>query len=71
MGHTDNVGSLDANIALSRSRAEAVRARLIEAHGVDGARIEARGIGYLAPAAANDTAEGRETNRRVEAVLLD
>lgn len=70
VGHTDTVGSLDANIALSRRRAEAVRARLIEAHGVDGARIDARGVGYLAPAVANDSEAGREANRRVEAVLL-
>jgi len=71
VGHTDNVGGLDANIALSQARAEAVRARLIADHGVDGARIEARGIGYLAPVTANATAESRERNRRVEAVLLE
>ena len=71
VGHTDNVGGLDANIALSQARAEAVRARLIADHGVDGARIEARGIGYLAPVTSNATAEGREINRRVEAVLLE
>ena len=70
VGHTDNVGALDANIALSQARAEAVRARLIADHGVDGARVEARGVGYLAPVAANDTSEGREINRRVEVVLL-
>lgn len=70
VGHTDNVGALDANIALSQARAEAVRARLVADHGVADARIEARGIGYLAPVASNDTAKGREVNRRVEAVLL-
>lgn len=70
VGHTDNVGALDANIALSQARAEAVRDRLVADHGVDGARIEARGVGYLAPVAANDTPEGRETNRRVEVLLL-
>ncbi|MEX0317979.1 MAG: OmpA family protein [Ruegeria sp.] len=70
VGHTDDVGTLEGNIALSRRRAEAVRARLIEAHGVDGERIEARGVGYLAPRTSNSTAEGREANRRVEAVLL-
>jgi len=70
VGHTDNVGALDANIALSQARAEAVRARLIADHGIEGARIEARGVGYLAPVAANDTPEGREINRRVEVVLL-
>ena len=70
VGHTDTVGPLEANIALSRRRAEVVRARLVEAHGVDGARIDARGVGYLAPAGTNDSEAGREANRRVEAVLL-
>jgi len=70
VGHTDNVGALDANIALSQARAEAVRDRLVADHGVGEGRIEARGVGYLAPVAANDTPEGRETNRRVEVVLL-
>jgi len=70
VGHTDNVGALDANIALSQARAEAVRARLVADHGIAGARIEARGVGYLAPVAPNDTPQGREANRRVEVVLL-
>lgn len=71
VGHTDTVGPLDINIALSRARAEAVRARLMADHAVAGARIEAHGVGYLAPIAANDTPEGRDANRRVEAVLLN
>lgn len=71
VGHTDTVGALDANIALSQARAEAVRARLVADHGVVDARLEARGVGYLAPVASNGTPEGRETNRRVEAVLLE
>lgn len=71
VGHTDSVGGLEPNIALSQARAEAVRARLIEAHGVAPERIEARGVGYLAPVAPNATPEGREANRRVEAVLIE
>jgi OOP family OmpA-OmpF porin len=70
VGHTDMVGSLEGNIALSRARAEAVRAYLIEAQGVEPERVTARGIGYLAPRATNETAAGREANRRVEALLL-
>lgn len=70
VGHTDSVGALDQNIALSKRRAQSVRARLIETHGVDPARLEAEGMGYLAPVASNLTAAGREANRRVEAVLL-
>ncbi|MES0825758.1 OmpA family protein [Ruegeria sp. SCP11] len=70
VGHTDDTGALDANISVSTGRAQAVRARLIEAHGVAADRLEARGIGYLAPLTSNASPEGRELNRRVEAVLL-
>lgn len=70
VGHTDTVGALAPNIDLSRRRAAAVRARLIERHGIAPDRIDAEGMAYLAPAASNLTQEGRETNRRVEAVLL-
>ncbi len=70
VGHTDSVGGLDPNIALSRDRAASVRQRLIEIHDVESGRVEAQGMGYLAPIASNLTAEGREANRRVEAVLL-
>ncbi|MBE1283678.1 MAG: OmpA family protein [Rhodobacteraceae bacterium] len=70
VGHTDDVGALQDNISLSRRRAQAVRARLIEQHGVAPARVEADGVGYLAPIASNITQDGRQANRRVEAVLL-
>ncbi|WP_339760902.1 OmpA family protein [uncultured Sulfitobacter sp.] len=70
VGHTDSVGSLDPNIALSRSRAAAVRDRLIEQYGIPSAQIAAEGMGYLAPIASNLTPQGREANRRVEAILL-
>jgi OOP family OmpA-OmpF porin len=70
VGHTDAVGALDANVALSQRRAEAVRQRLITRYGVPGAQVQAQGAGYMAPVASNLTAEGREANRRVEAVLL-
>lgn len=70
VGHTDALGSAEANLALSQRRAEAVRDRLINAFGADPARIEAAGAGYLAPIASNLTAEGRAENRRVEVVLL-
>lgn len=68
VGHSDNEGALDANIALSKRRAEAVLAALIE-RGVDGARLEAHGAGYLAPVTTNSTDAGRTLNRRVELVL--
>lgn len=70
VGHTDAVGSLEANTALSRQRAMAVSDRLTVRLGVDPARIQAAGAGYLAPMASNLTPEGRAQNRRVEVVLL-
>lgn len=70
VGHTDATGALDANIALSRQRARAVVDRLVRAFGADAARLDAQGMGYLAPRATNLTQEGRDANRRVEAVVL-
>ncbi len=68
IGHTDNVGGADANLGLSKRRADAVKAALIEDFGVDGARLEASGAGMTAPVADNGTEEGRAKNRRVELV---
>ncbi len=70
VGHTDSVGGLDGNIALSRRRAQSVRARLIEVYGIEAARVDAQGMGYLAPVASNLSETGREANRRVEVVVL-
>lgn len=70
VGHTDSQGSLEGNVRLSEDRATAVRAHLVDELGVDPARVDATGIGFLAPRAGNDTPGGREANRRVEAVLL-
>jgi OmpA-OmpF porin, OOP family len=70
VGHTDNAGPLPENISLSRRRAAAVRQRLIADYGIAPDRIEAEGMGYLAPVASNLTAAGREANRRVEVILL-
>ncbi len=71
VGHTDATGGADANVLLSRQRAAAVVERLVDAHGVDRLQLEANGVGYLSPIASNLTAEGREANRRVEAVHLN
>lgn len=70
VGHTDSVGSLDNNIALSKRRAASVADRLVTDYGVPRDQISAEGMGYLSPVASNLTSEGRETNRRVEAVLI-
>lgn len=71
VGHTDTVGSLSGNIALSKRRAASVRARLASKHGIANARMQAEGMGYLSPITTNLTAEGREENRRVEVILLN
>lgn len=68
VGHTDASGTLAANIAISRARAAAVRQALI-ARGIAADRIEAEGVGYLAPRGPNLTPEGRQQNRRVEVML--
>lgn len=70
VGHTDAVGSLEANTALSRRRAAAVSNRLATAFGTDRSQLQSGGAGYLAPAASNLSPEGRALNRRVEVVLL-
>jgi len=70
VGHTDDTGELAANISVSKKRAEAVRARLIERYDVAADRIEAQGVGYLAPITSNASDLGRCLIRRVEAVVL-
>ncbi len=70
VGHTDSVGSLQGNIALSKRRAASVRQRLINGHNVPAERMEAEGMGYLAPVASNLQEQGRDQNRRVEVILL-
>lgn len=69
VGHTDATGSLVANVALSRRRAEAARAYVI-ARGVSASQVAADGVGFLSPRTTNLTEAGREANRRVEAVLI-
>ncbi len=68
-GHTDNQGNPKTNKALSEKRAQACRTYLIN-KGIDGARIEAHGFGDERPIAPNDTEEGRQLNRRIEATEL-
>jgi OmpA-OmpF porin, OOP family len=68
-GHTDSVGSPQANRVLSQQRALAVAAFLVQ-HGVAAERITAIGVGDTRPVAANDTEEGRAKNRRIEFRIL-
>jgi len=68
VGHTDNVGGLDYNLALSQKRAQAVVAALTGKYKIAPARLVARGVGPLSPIASNREDAGRAKNRRVEMV---
>ena len=65
LGHTDNVGSAEANQKVSNNRANAVSSYL-QGRGIAKSRIVAEGHSYNDPVADNSTAEGRAQNRRVE-----
>ncbi len=67
-GHTDNTGSKELNLRLSKERAESVKAYLVS-QGANASRIEATGYGMGQPIATNKTAAGRQQNRRVEFTL--
>jgi OmpA-OmpF porin, OOP family len=68
-GHTDNVGNAQANKTLSEKRAQACR-NYIMSKGIDKKRLDAIGFGDERPIAPNDTDEGRQKNRRIEAKEL-
>jgi outer membrane protein OmpA-like peptidoglycan-associated protein len=70
-GHTDDQGSDDYNLDLSRRRAVAVVDSLIRDHGIDAARLEARGLGETVPVDSNESESGRTMNRRVELVARE
>jgi outer membrane protein OmpA-like peptidoglycan-associated protein len=67
-GHTDSVGTDDYNQRLSERRSEAVRTYLMQ-QKIPAGEVEARGFGESRPVASNDTAAGRQQNRRVEMVV--
>jgi outer membrane protein OmpA-like peptidoglycan-associated protein len=68
-GHTDSYGSDEGNLALSRKRAEAIGAYLSGTLGVQAFRISAVGYGETQPIASNETAQGRERNRRIDVII--
>ena len=67
-GHTDSTGDEDYNLELSQQRADSVR-EFLTLNGIEPNRIMARGYGETTPVAPNDTAAGRQQNRRVELVF--
>ena len=68
-GHTDNVGNAKTNKTLSAKRAQACRDYIVS-KGIDKKRLDAVGFGDEHPIAPNDTDEGRQKNRRIEAKEL-
>jgi outer membrane protein OmpA-like peptidoglycan-associated protein len=69
-GHTDSVGSDSYNLDLSKRRAGAVQTHLATRLADDRYRIAGRGFGESRPKSTNDTDSGRETNRRVEILII-
>lgn len=69
VGHTDNQGALESNLALSRARAQAVVDALVKTYRIDARRLAAAGVAGYAPVASNAGEPGRAKNRRVELVL--
>ena len=65
-GHTDNIGGDSANLDLSRRRAAAVKAALVQRYAIAAQRLNTGGFGEVRPKDRNDTIEGRALNRRVE-----
>jgi OmpA-OmpF porin, OOP family len=69
VGHTDNQGTIDGNLALSQQRAEAVTQALMQTYKIAGSRLLARGVANFSPVAANGSDASRAKNRRVELVV--
>lgn len=63
--HTDVPGGFDANMDLSRARAEAIRSHLVENHGIPAERLRAMGLGSIQPVVEGDGPEAREKNERI------
>lgn len=67
-GHTDSVGSESMNYQLSQRRADSVKSYLV-GQGIQASRLSTAGLGEGSPVASNDTATGRQQNRRVEVII--
>ncbi|MEJ5166193.1 MAG: OmpA family protein [Thermoanaerobaculia bacterium] len=68
VGHTDNRGTLEHNLKLSKERADNVLKELVEKYNIPQNRLSAQGLGPLSPVSSNKMEEGRAKNRRVEIV---
>jgi len=70
VGHTDSDGAADANLALSKKRADAVKKYLVDHYLLSGDRLQTDGKGATMPVAPNTSADGKAKNRRVEFIKL-
>jgi outer membrane protein OmpA-like peptidoglycan-associated protein len=70
VGHTDSDGDNNANLELSKKRADAVKAMLVKEFSIDENRLQTDGKGETQPAVPNTTAEGKAQNRRVEFIKI-
>lgn len=68
VGHTDNIGTIEANLKLSEERAASVTTMLVNTFKVSSSQLLAKGVGPLSPLANNAAEAGRKLNRRVEMV---
>lgn len=68
-GHTDDIGSYNYNIELSKKRAESVRQYLIT-NGISASRIQSQGYGFTQPIDSNDSEVNRASNRRTEIKII-
>ncbi|HEX2251849.1 MAG TPA: OmpA family protein [Thermoanaerobaculia bacterium] len=69
IGYSDSTGSEQANLRISRERAEAVKNYLVTRHGIDPSRITTEGRGSAEPVGDNTTAQGRRENRRAVVIV--
>jgi outer membrane protein OmpA-like peptidoglycan-associated protein len=69
VGHTSLVGNIDFQVALSKSRADAVIKALMNRYLIGSERLIAQGVGPFSPVATNQNVQGRERNQRIELVL--
>lgn len=70
VGHTDNVGNVNKNLALSQNRANSIKMELVSKYNIDSTRLNIDGKGSTQPIADNNTEQGKAINRRVEFIVI-